>query len=98
MGPIGPGRPRRDVLDASPNAEELPSFLAGTLVRFCFYTALRERLRGKMANDTVGETHAWKLFGLVPMMLLHRPKHTGSVGGMSSPRGQTISPGESGLT
>ena len=31
LGPIGPGGPRRDVLDASPNVEELPSFLAGTL-------------------------------------------------------------------
>ena len=28
--PIGPGGLRRDVIDASPNAEELPSFLAGT--------------------------------------------------------------------
>ena len=55
-----------------------PHFLRGRL-RFRFFTALRERLRAKMANDRVGEARAWKLFGHVPMMLLHRPKHTGSV-------------------
>ena len=62
-----------------PILKNCPHFLRGRL-RFCFFTALRERLRAKMANDRVGEARAWKLFGLVPMMLLHRPKHTGSVG------------------
>ena len=27
-----------------------------------------------------GENRAWKLFALVPMLLLHRPKHVGCVG------------------
>ena len=31
-------------------------------------------------GDLVAESRAWKLFGLVPIMLLHRPRHTGSVG------------------
>ena len=28
----------------------------------------------------LAETRAWKLFGLIPMMLLHRPRGSGSVG------------------
>ena len=32
------------------------------------------------ANDWVAEERAWKLLGLVRVMLLHRPRHTGSVG------------------
>ena len=28
----------------------------------------------------VGANRAWKLFGLVPILLLSRPAHTGSVG------------------
>ena len=31
-------------------------------------------------RDPVAESRAWKLFGLAPIMLLHRPRHTGSVG------------------
>ena len=42
--------------------------------------ALRERHRAQLARDPVAERRAWKLFGLVPIMLLHRPRHTGSVG------------------
>ena len=49
-------------------------------LRFRFLIALRERHRAMMANDWVAEERAWKLFGLVPVMLLHRPRHTGSVG------------------
>ena len=56
-----------------------PHFLRGRL-RFSFLIALRERHRAMMANDWVAEERAWKLFGLGPAMLLHRPRHTGSVG------------------
>ena len=42
--------------------------------------ALRERHRAKLANDELGQIRAWKLFCLVPEMLLHRPRNTGSVG------------------
>ena len=42
--------------------------------------ALRERYRAKLANDELGQIRAWKLFCLVPKMLLHRPRNTGSVG------------------
>ena len=45
LGPIGPGGPRRDVLDASPMLKNCPHFLRGRL-RFCFF-ALREKLRAK---------------------------------------------------
>ena len=43
--------------------------------------ALRERFRARLANDDVGESRARKSFRLVPMLLLHRPRHSGSVGG-----------------
>ena len=33
-----------------------------------------------MENDVEGEVQAWKLFGLIPAMLLHRPKGVGSEG------------------
>ena len=42
--------------------------------------ALRERHRAKLANNELGQIRAWKLFCLVPEMLLHRPHNTGSVG------------------
>ena len=62
-----------------PIVEKLPSFLPRT-VEVQFLEGDRERHRAMMANDWVGEESAWKLFGLVPVMLLHRPRHTGSVG------------------
>ena len=42
--------------------------------------ALRERLRAKRDGDANGERRAWKLFALLPLMLLHRPKGVGSLG------------------
>ena len=62
-----------------PVLKQCPRFLRGRL-RFCFFVALRERHRAQLARDPVAERRAWKLFGLVPIMLLHRPRHTGSVG------------------
>ena len=47
--------------------------------------ALRERLRAKLHQD-VAESWPWKLVGLVPLMLLHRPRGTGSIGREASPR------------
>ena len=41
--------------------------------------AQRERFRAKEAGVVDAETRAWKLFALVPMMLLHRPRG-GSIG------------------
>ena len=49
-------------------------------IEVLFFVALRERHRAQLATDFVAESWAWKLFGLVPIMLLHRPGHTGSVG------------------
>ena len=56
----------------------MPAFHAWRL-RHCFAVALRERYRAR-AQDSRAEERAWKLFGLVPVMLLHRPRGTGSVG------------------
>ena len=42
--------------------------------------ALRERHRAREVGDVLAVTRAWKLFGLIPMMLLHRPRGSGSVG------------------
>ena len=42
--------------------------------------ALRERFRAKEAGEAVAKTRAWKLFGMIPAMLLHRPRGSGSIG------------------
>ena len=34
-------------------------------------------------QDEQAEIRAWKLFGLVPLMLLHRPRGTGAVGSVT---------------
>ena len=39
-----------------------------------------ERCRARLAGDVVSELRAWKLFCLVLVMLLHRPRGSGSVG------------------
>ena len=62
-----------------PTLKKCPHFMRGRL-RHCFAVALRERYRAKGAQDSRAEERAWKLFGLVPVMLLHRPRGTGSVG------------------
>ena len=53
-----------------PMLRSCPRFLRGRL-RFSLGVALRERSRAKLARDPVAETRAWKLFGLIPMLLLH---------------------------
>ena len=58
---------------------ELPTVSQGRL-REGFACALRERLQAKQRGDEVGERRAWKLFALIPLMLLHRPRGTGSLG------------------
>ena len=62
-----------------PMLKRCPYFLRGRL-RQCFAIALRERYRARQEQDAVAEERAWKLFGLVPAMLLHRPRGTGSGG------------------
>ena len=62
-----------------PMLKTCPYVMRGRL-RHCLAVALRERSRAKDACDATGEERAWKAFGLIPMMLLHRPRGTGSVG------------------
>ena len=62
-----------------PTLKKCQHFMRGRL-RHCFAVALRERYRVKGAQHSRAEERAWKLFGLVPVMLLHRPRGTGSVG------------------
>ena len=62
-----------------PMLKSCPHFLRGRL-REAFQVALRERFRAKLMGDEDGQVRGWKLFALVPMMLLHRPCGTGSVG------------------
>ena len=62
-----------------PMLKRCPYFLRGRLQQ-CFAIALRERYRARQEQDAAAEERAWKLFGLVPAMLLHRPRGTGSVG------------------
>ena len=33
-------------------------------------------------SDRIGEERAWKVFGFVPAMLLHKPRGVGSIGGV----------------
>ena len=62
-----------------PMLRSCPHFLRNRL-RECFGFALRERFRAKVVADVEAEVRAWKLFCLIPMMLLHKPKGVGSVG------------------
>ena len=62
-----------------PTLRKCPHFLRGRL-REVFSFALGERCRAKMDNDVEGDVCSWKLFGLIPAMLLHRPKGAGFVG------------------
>ena len=54
-----------------------PSFLRGKL-RECFSFALRQR--GKTAGDDQAELRGWKLFAVIPVVLLHKTHGIGSVG------------------
>ena len=56
-----------------------PFFFRGRL-RQSFTVALRERYRAMQVEDTQAEERAWKLFGLILIMLMHRPRGTGAVG------------------
>ena len=60
-----------------PMLRSCPKFLRGRL-REGFACALRERFRAKQVGDEVGERRAWKLFALIPLMLLHQTRSTGS--------------------
>ena len=62
-----------------PMLKSCPRFLRGRL-RQCWNHALRERCRAKQEGDLVAEVRAWKLFCLVPMMILCKPRSVGSVG------------------
>ena len=62
-----------------PMLKSCPHFMR---VRFrqSFGAVLAERQRAKSVGDELGESRAWKLFDLVPMTLLHRPRCAGSIG------------------
>ena len=62
-----------------PMLKSCPHFLRGRL-RESFNLTLRERFRARLEGNVEAETSAWKFFGLILVMLLHRPVGTGSVG------------------
>ena len=62
-----------------PMLKTCPHFFRGRL-RQCFTVALRKRYRAMQVGDIQTEERVWKVFGLVTMMLMHRPKGTGSAG------------------
>ena len=66
-------------LSRTPMLRNCPAFLRGRF-RHSLCVALRERCRAKLVGDTVAEERAWKVFGLVPALLLHRPRGCGRVG------------------
>ena len=55
-----------------PMLPSCPHFLRNRL-RECFGFAFRERSGAKVVADVEAEVCEWKLFGLIPMMLLHKP-------------------------
>ena len=61
-----------------PMLKSCPHFLRGRF-RHGLHITLQERCRAKLVGDTVGEERAWKAFGLVPAMMLHRPRGVGSI-------------------
>ena len=63
------------VLEKNSNVEEVSTLCEGEMA-----PQLGERLRAKTQGDADRESRAWKLFGMVPLMLLHRPRGTGAVG------------------
>ena len=64
---------------ASPNVEELPALFQRVAAQQ-FQVALEERHRAEGEGDELAEEHAWKLFALVPRMLMHRVHGTGECG------------------
>ena len=68
-----------EFLRRTPMLKSCPHFLRGRF-RHCVSVTLQERCRAKLVGDTLGEERAWKAFGLVPHMLLHKPKGAGNVG------------------
>ena len=64
------------ILETNAHVEELPPFLRGRF-RHSLSVTLQERCRAKLVGDSLGEERAWKAFGLVPMMLLHKPGNVG---------------------
>ena len=56
-----------------------PHFMRGRL-RECFEIPVHGRHRAKMESDELREIRAWKLFGLVPITLIHRLRGTVAVG------------------
>ena len=66
-------------LGACPMLKTCPYFMRGRL-RQSLAVALWERSRAKDVGDVVGEERAWKVFGLIFVMLLYRPRGTMSIG------------------
>ena len=62
-----------------PMLKSCPYFFRGRL-RNSFRVALEERHQAEGEGDELAEERAWKLFALVPRMLMHRVIGTGSVG------------------
>ena len=62
-----------------PMLRSCPRFLRGRF-RECFSLGLRERFRAKQEGDVTAEIRGWKLFLLVPMMILHKTSGTSTIG------------------
>ena len=58
--------------------QSVPKFLKGPFRR-ALRVALEQILQGARTNDTVRQEQGWKLFLLLPRMLLHRPGRRGLV-------------------
>ena len=73
---VGPGGLEGGLLAAHSNVEIVSQVSPGP-VAFQFWSGFAGE---KLNQDPVAELRAWKLFGLVPIVLLHKPKHGRTVG------------------
>ena len=67
------------VLKTGSHVEELPTLLARAIPPWAPHHP-SGTMPSKVSGDTIGEERAWKAFGLVPAMMLHRPRGVGSIG------------------
>jgi hypothetical protein len=62
-----------------PTLRSCPAFVRGRC-RFALIQALDRGRRARAQEHDEDELRAWKLFALLPAMLLHRPRDTGTLG------------------
>ena len=68
-----------DIFLTKVSIEDMSALLARTFARM-FPSAIQGEAPRELAQNEQAKIRAWKLSGLVPLMLMHRPSGTGVVG------------------